>query len=169
MDFTNEIILNGQFGPNGLALTSKVARSYRAGLEIDGWNQLHPNIKVTHALSYNKSEIKENDLTFSPILYPQIIWFEEVELRVNKLHIALNGRYQSSSYMDFANSEKLDDYLLLNARVAYDVNDHLGVNLFLNNLTNQQYFNNGYVDYDGTPKYFIQAPINYYLSATWKF
>src|SRR3569833_2456092 len=31
MAFTNEIVLDGKFGPNGLALTDKVDKSYRAG------------------------------------------------------------------------------------------------------------------------------------------
>ena len=34
MDFQNEIVLDGKFGPNGLALTNNVEQSFRAGLEL---------------------------------------------------------------------------------------------------------------------------------------
>ena len=36
MQFRNEIVLNGQFGPNALALNSAFARSLRSGIEIQG-------------------------------------------------------------------------------------------------------------------------------------
>jgi iron complex outermembrane receptor protein len=34
MDFKNEIVLDGKFGPNGLALTNKVEQSFRTGVEL---------------------------------------------------------------------------------------------------------------------------------------
>src|SRR5690606_36764238 len=35
MRFSSEMVLNGHFGPNGLALNTTVDKSYRTGLEID--------------------------------------------------------------------------------------------------------------------------------------
>lgn len=169
MDFTDEIVLNGQFGPNGLALNSKVDNSYRAGLELNGNNRVANTVKITHALSFNKSQIKQNDTRFSPILTPAFTWCEEVEYQFSKLELAINGRYQSSAYIDFSNEDKIDGYLLLNARVAFHPIKALEVNLFLNNLTDKTYFNAGYLDYDGTGKYFAQARFNYYLSTSWTF
>jgi iron complex outermembrane receptor protein len=73
----------------------------------------------------------------------------------------LDARYQSSSYIDFANSEKLDDYLLLNAQLSYIIKGW-EFRFMVNNLLNTDYYNQGYVDFDGIPKYFVTAPVNFY-------
>lgn len=168
MSFDNEILLNGQFGPNGLALTTGVEQSTRSGLELDVWYKVSRWLVLTNRSSYNYSRIEESGETFSPILTPRIIVHQEVVCSRKALSGAIGIRFQDKSFMDFANENTLDAYTLLNSRVSYQAKK-LRLSLFLNNLTNVKYFNNGYVDFDGTNKYFIQAPTNYSFSATYSF
>ena len=51
MDFKNEIVLDGKFGPNGLALTNKVEQSFRTGVELS----------VTYKISKSLSNWKRHD------------------------------------------------------------------------------------------------------------
>ncbi|MBC8084054.1 MAG: TonB-dependent receptor [Hymenobacter sp.] len=167
MAFRNEIVLSGQFGPNGLALTNKVKSSRRAGLEATVRCQLSPRFALTNNSAFSYSRIREQREAFEPILTPPLLLNQEAAYQAGRWTAALTGRYQSRAYIDFANSATVESYVLLNARVQYARNGYQ-VGLFANNLTNARYFNNGYVD-DGTRKYFVQAPANFYLNAQYSF
>ncbi|MEO0470765.1 MAG: TonB-dependent receptor [Bacteroidota bacterium] len=165
MDFQNEIVLNGQFGPNGLALTSTVDNSYRTGLEFSldamatNWLQLHATA------SLNQSRISQQGIRFSPILTPAAILFQETRIIRSNWEAGLSIRYQSSSWLDFANENQIDGYLLVGLSGQYEWKSfRLGAQI--NNLLNQQYFNNGYA-FDRVRYLFVQAPTNVNLSLTW--
>jgi iron complex outermembrane receptor protein len=168
MDFQNEIILDGKFGPNGLALTNNVEQSYRTGLELSIRYKITKHFSLINNSSFNYSRIIEQTETFSPILTPPIIINQEAVFSKNNFTIALSGRYQHQSFIDFANEEKVNSYFLLNSRVSYNLHG-FQCSVFLNNITNAKYFNQGYVDFDGSKKYFVQAPTNFYASIQYSF
>ena len=161
MQFRNEIVLNGQFGPNALALNSAFARSFRSGLEIQGSYEPVNGLLFTNASSFNYSRIKDQGISFSPILTPKFIVNQSISYIFNGFRIGLDARYQSSSFIDFANTLSLDDYLLLNAQLSYRFRGW-EFRFMVNNLLNTNYYNQGYVDFDGLPKYFVTAPVNFY-------
>ncbi|MBX2840364.1 MAG: TonB-dependent receptor [Flammeovirgaceae bacterium] len=167
MDFKNEIVLNGQFGPNGIALTNNVEKSFRTGVELDFNWKINEIFEYKNSASFNYSRITESEIRFSPILTPKFILFQEINFHLNKLSVALDGRFQDSSYIDFANDNQVDSYVLINSRIAYQFQKFTFMVRF-NNLFNTRYFNNGFVDFDGSSKYFIQAPANYMVSVNWK-
>lgn len=168
MDFKNEIVLDGKFGPNGLALTNKVEQSFRTGIEISTTYKINDNFSLINNSSFNYSRIKEQQEVFSPILTPPIIINQELAYTFNRLLISLSGRYQDKSFIDFANTSVLNNYFLINSRIQYDTKGFQFC-IFLNNITNTKYFNNGYVDVDGSKKYFVQAPTNIYSSMKYSF
>ncbi len=168
MDFKNEIVLDGKFGPNGLALTNNVEQSFRTGLELSVNYKVSKHFSLVNNSSVNYSRIKEQTETFSPILTPPIIINQEVVFYKSNFTIALSARYQHNSYIDFANSETVKEYFLLNSRASYRFKG-FQFSVFLNNITNAKYFNHGYVDFDGSKKYFVQAPINFYASIQYSF
>lgn len=168
MDFQNEIVLDGKFDPNGLALTNNVEQSYRTGLELSISYKITKHFSLINNSSFNYSCITEQTETFSPILTPPIIINQEAVFSKNNFTIALSGRYQHQSLIDFANEEKVNSYFLLNSRVSYNLH-RFQCSVFLNNITNAKYFNQGYVDFDGSKKYFVQAPTNFYASIQYSF
>lgn len=168
MDFKNEIVLDGKFGPNGLALTNNVEQSFRTGLELSANYKISKHFSLVNNSSFNYSRIKEQKETFSPILTPPIIVNQEVVFSKNNFTMALSGRYQHQSFIDFANEEKVNGYFLLNSRASYSIKG-FQFSVFLNNITNAKYFNHGYVDFDGSKRYFVQAPTNFYTSIQYSF
>jgi iron complex outermembrane recepter protein len=164
MSFRNEIVLNGKFGPNGLALTNRVDKSYRTGVELSLNYTPLPYLSFTQHASYQYSRIEEQETAFSPILTPRFIYNQEVAFKAkNAFTAAVQARYQSGAYLDFANSAELSDYLIFGARLDYQWR-HIQMSLHAENLSNREYYNNGYVDFDGIRKYFVQMPLNYFLS-----
>ncbi len=168
MEFENEIVLNGNFGPNGLVLTNNVEQSYRTGFELSIEYQLTKNLELVNNSSFNYCRIKEQNETFVPILTPPVIINQEVIYNVGAFAAAISARYQDASYMDFANSSSLKSYYLLNARLGYHFKA-FELAFFVNNITNSKYYNHGYIDYDGSLKYFVQAPTNFYASIKYNF
>lgn len=168
MDFKNEIVLDGKFGPNGLALTNKVEQSFRTGVELNATYKVSKSFSLANNSSLNYSCIKEQKEVFTPILTPLLIINQEAVYFYKGLAVAVSARYQDKSFIDFANTSAVKNYLLLNGRVSYDIYG-FRVNVFVNNITNSKYFNNGYVDFDGSKKYFVQAPVNLYASIKYSF
>lgn len=168
MGFRNEIVLDGKFGPNGLALTNNVEQSYRTGIELSFSYKANNNISFVNNSSFNYSRIKEQTEKFNPILTPPLIINQEVIYNKNNFTLALLGRYQHKSYIDFANTATVNSYFLLNSRASYNLNG-VQLSLYLNNITNTKYINHGYVDFDGSRKYFVQALTNFYASVQYSF
>jgi iron complex outermembrane receptor protein len=167
MDFKNEIILNGNFGPNGLALTNKVDNSYRMGAELSLNYQINEHWNVKNNSSFVYAKIREENISFSPILTPKFIVNQEVSYKIKNITVNLNSRFQDSSYMDFSNTTKLPSYVIFNSGILYDWKQWQ-IGFFVNNLTNKRYYNYGYTEADGTGKYFIQMPRNYMVSVKFK-
>lgn len=159
MNFENEIVLEGKFGPNGLPLTNNVERSFRTGLELTFAYKLSSCIQLVNNSSFNYSRIKAKNEWFSPILTPPVIINQEINFTKNKWVTGVSARYQASSFIDFANEARINGYFFVNSRVGMTIQD-IQVALHLNNLTNATYFNQAYIDFDGTTKYFVQSPIN---------
>lgn len=168
MDFRNEITLNGKYGPNGLALTNNVESSIRTGAELSLTYHVTDQLSLVNHSSYNFSQIKEQGETFAPILTPRFIINQEVVYNFGKLYVAVSGRFQDQSFIDFANTATIDRYFLLNSRAGWKYRQ-LEIAVFANNLTNAKYFNNGYIDYDGSRKRFVQAPMNASISLKYSF
>jgi iron complex outermembrane receptor protein len=168
MDFKNEIVLDGKFGPNGLALTNKVEQSFRTGVELSVTYKVSKRFSLINNSSFNYSRIKEQTEVFTPILTPPLIINQDVVYFYKGFSVTLSARYQDQSFIDFANTSRVNSYFLLNGRVSYEIKG-FELCFFVNNLTNSKYFNNGYVDFDGSKKYFVQAPANVYGSIKYCF
>ena len=157
-----------QFGPNGLALTNNVEQSIRTGVELSISYRFNKYFSIINNSSFNYSSIKEQKEVFTPILTPALIVNQEVVFAHKGLSCSISLRYQDMSFIDFANTSIVKRYFLLNGRISYDIK-HVQLSVFANNLTNSKYLNNGYVDFDGSKKYFVQAPINFYTSIKYSF
>ncbi|RZK45989.1 MAG: TonB-dependent receptor, partial [Pedobacter sp.] len=94
MDFKDEIVLNGKFGPNGLALTNNVQQSFRAGAEFTIGYRIYNRFQLNNNSSLNYSRINEQTESFQPILTPPLTINQELIYNHKQLLIALSARYQ---------------------------------------------------------------------------
>jgi len=163
MNFDNEIVLNGNSGPNGASLTNHVDKSIRTGVELSWTQQVGRGLTLLNNTSFNYSKINEQHESFKPILTPPVIVNQEVTYQWRQFLIGTAVRYQDASYIDFANSAKLTDYVLFNARLHYTVKK-FQCSFFIYNLTNIDYRANGSIGPAGKMLYFVQAPRNAYVS-----
>ena len=167
LDFKNERVLNGMFGPSGLALTSNVEQSIRTGIELYASYQINEHIKLINNSSFNYSLIQEQNIEFTPILTPPLIVNQEIIFSQNNLSASISSRYQSSSYINFENTESINEYVVFNGRISYEMKNYT-LTLLINNISDNYYFNNGLVDWDGQIKYVAQAPRNIFISIKYR-
>ncbi|WP_300674941.1 TonB-dependent receptor [Soonwooa sp.] len=167
MDFKDEIVLNGQFGPNGIALTNKVDRSYRTGVEFSINYQINEHWSLENNTSWMTSKIKQQTESFTPVLTPKLIVNQNLNYNFNNLTLQLSYRYQATSFINFSNDQKIPSYQLLNLAGFYKLGKW-EAGIFLNNIFNKIYYNHAYVEADGTPKYFVQMTRNLMFSLKFK-
>lgn len=168
MDFKKEIVLDGKFGPNGLALTNNVDKSFRTGIELSIKWEIDRQFYIQNNSSFNCSKVTQQNTSFIPILTPPVIINQDFGYKHKKIIFSTGIRYQGAAFIDYANTAKVNAYFLVHANVHYNT-DKLTLGLVANNLTNSSYFNQGYVDWDGSKKYFIQAPMNFTIRFEYRF
>jgi len=167
MSFKDEITLNGALGSNGLLLMENVDNSFRSGLETDLlWNK--HNITLLNNLCYMYSEIKSDDKTFKPIMTPDLIINQSIGVQIKCLTINGIYRYVSKRYIDLENLNTINEAHNVDFNMKYKYKTH-DIIIGVNNITKTDgkcdlNYSNGYVDWDGTPKYYIEAPRNFYIT-----
>ncbi len=167
MSYKNQLILTGQINDVGAYTRTNVAKSYRAGLELDFGYRVHRHIELTGnmTLSQNKIESfneyvdnydvggqetiahKNTDLAFSP----NIIAAFGVNLEVAKgLDVTLLGKYVGQQFLDNTSTDtrKIDSYFISTLDISYTLKNvlfkEIQIGLRINNLFNEVYESNGY-------------------------
>ena len=142
MKFTNERVLNGEYGLNGLPMHDTADKSYRMGIEGSMDLKLSENFHYVTAISLSKNKI--NTPTFdnkTHILTPSFTFNNDLYYTDNNLKIGINNQYHSSMYADQENLYEIPDYLTFNLYGSYRYKKfEFGARL--NNLFNRtNYFN----------------------------
>ena len=142
MAFTNERVLNGQYGLNGLPLHDTADKSYRMGIEgtVDWnfWKGFH--YVMNGSLSKNKIDTETfNNKTH--ILTPAVTFNNEFNYDGGNWIVGLNNKYRSNMYIDQANNYKVPYYLTFNIRGSYRYKK-AEFGLYVNNILNRtNYYN----------------------------
>lgn len=142
MAFTNERVLNGQYGLNGLPLHDTADKSYRMGVEgtVDWnfWKRFH--YVMNGSLSKNKIDTETfNNKTH--ILTPAVTFNNEINYDGGNWTVGLNNKYRSNMYIGQANNYKVPYYLTFNIRGSYRYKK-AEFGLYVNNILNRtNYYN----------------------------
>lgn len=171
MDYNNQLVLTGKVNEIGEALTTNIADSYRAGIELVAGVKILSWLKWNGNMTLSKNEIKnysefvdlydenwewksqvENKLGTTPISFsPNVIANSIFSFDYRRWNAALQSNYVGKQYIDNtgSNERSLDPYFLNNIRLGYTFNPkflkEIGVSLLLNNVLNEQYESNAWV------------------------
>ncbi len=147
MNYKNQLVLTGQLNDVGANVRTNVAKSYRAGIELQAAWQIIPQLRwdANATFSQNKilnltdfvdswdtgEQIQQNfdrtDIAFSPniIAASTLDWAIFKNLKTTKtlqsLNLALLSKYVGKQYLDNTSSElrQLDAYFLNDLRLSY--------------------------------------------------
>lgn len=169
MLFDNELVLNGEYGLNGLPCHDNADKSCRTGLELSAkWNVFSKlNINANTAISKNKVTTntfgrKNHILSPNKTANMDITWDDK------SWGIGVNAHYHDAMYIDMANEHTITYTFTLNLYGRYTYkNAELGVRL--NNVTNRVNYSTGAVGVDNQTLYFRNAPFNFNVSLKYVF
>ena len=175
MEFTDELVKNGQVDLFGQPITSNAERSRHVGIELDGSLALTDvfSLSGNYSLSSNKLiKYKIFDATGStsydgnPIAgFPDAIGSVRGTYRDNTFSFAAVLRYVGSFYTDNAKENRNDAYAVVNSEVTCKLpvvfNTRFTVRGEVRNIFNSLYFNSG----EGA-SFFHAAERNYLIGLT---
>jgi len=167
MDFKNELTHNGLLGNNGLPIMTNVDNSFRSGLEIDFtiyfYKDSEAEAKYVNNFIYSYNEIKDNGRIFKPLYTPTHIMNNMFYVQTGDIYFLAESKIQGKSYIDWENEHTVDQFWVFNFGCGWDFYKKSSINLRLNNITNNKYFTNGYVE-DNVEYLFINPPFNWFLT-----
>lgn len=142
MSFTNERVLNGKYGLNGLPNHDTADKSYRMGAETtvdwNFWDNFHYVLNAS--LSRNKITTETYD-NKTHILTPAVTFNNDIFYAANNWKAGINNRYHSKMYIDMANNFEVPEYLTFNAYGSYRIKN-IEVGARVNNIFNRtNYYN----------------------------
>lgn len=169
MQFKNELVLNGDYGVNGLPCHDNALESYRNGLEIDvRWRMVSLlNFDVNASYSSNKA-VTETFGETNHILTPSTTINADLYWEDYNFNIGFDTNYRSKMYVDTANEHSLPYLWTLNFHGMYRYRDvEFGVRV--NNLINKVNYCTGAINDKGEMLYFRNAGTNFNVSIKYIF
>lgn len=161
MWFKNELILNGEYGMNGLPCHDNADKSYRRGIEAEvNWNFVS-SWNFRFAGSYSDNSVITN--TFGKknhILTPNITVDTDVYYKNNDVNVGLNCNYRSSMYVNLENTNSIPYLLTFNSYISYKFTREIEGGVRWNNMFNKINYSTGAVGPNGETLYFRNAPSN---------
>ena len=171
MNYKNQLVLTGKINDVGAYTRTNIAKSYRAGMELQGaatlakWLKLDGNLALSrnriqdfteyidqydadfNFLGQEENYYAETDISFSP----DVVGALNLTLKpVQALELSLLGKYVGSQYLDNTKNDtrKLNAYYTQDVRAIYSFNAKKikGINLIAQvaNIFNTLYEPNGY-------------------------
>ncbi|MEI7675782.1 MAG: TonB-dependent receptor [Bacteroidales bacterium] len=198
MNYKNQLILNGQINNVGEALTTNIAESYRAGVELMAGVKFTDGFKWNGNVTFSKNEIKNfteyvanwdtggqevHYLGTTPIAFsPNVVANSIFTATFDKFDLALQSNLVGKQYIDNTgnDSRSIDQYFINNLRLGhtFEVNGvkSISINLLINNIFDVKYESNAWVYsyYEGGVRkamdgYYPQAGINALASLSLRF
>ncbi len=167
MHYKNQLVLTGKINDVGAYTRTNMARSYRAGIELQGNIKITPWMNAAANISFSENKIMnfteylddydnggqqvnfypKTDISFSPsVIAGGSINF----IPVKNGEISLVSKYVGRQYLDNTaqRSRSLNPYYLQDIRLSYTIENKIvkGTDLVLqlNNVFNKKYEPNGY-------------------------
>lgn len=167
MDFSNELILNGEMGTNGLPIRENVEKSYRTGVELCLTYEPVKGLVLSNTTSYSINKVETDTETLNHTMSPAWLVNQSVVYGFKGFEFGVDMKYRSKMYFDLTNLYELESSLRFGANITYTYKDFtFGVHV--NNLFNELSFSNGMMGANG-PLYFIDAPRNFHIDIRWRF
>lgn len=167
MWYKDQLVVTGKINDVGEYYRQNVAKSYRAGVELDLTYQLDNQFSLLANVAISRNKInaftefiddydnggqivnnyKGTDISFSP---NAVVSGELIYTPIKSFAIALQSKYVGKQYLDNTqnNARKLNAYRINNARLAYDFKykglKNINIALLANNIFNKKYESNGY-------------------------
>ena len=161
MDFSNELILNGAMGTNGLPIRENVAQSYRAGVELSLTYTPIDRLKLINSSSWSMNRVNTGDEVLTHVMSPTWMTRQDIIYELGRLEMGAAMNYRSSMYFDLTNKYDIEGRARFDLFAEYDFGS-IVVSAHINNIFDKRSFANGMIGASG-PLYFVESPRNFFV------
>ncbi len=198
MDYKNQLVLTGKINDVGAYTRTNIAKSYRAGIELQGGYKFSKKMNVAANFTLSQNKVKDfteyiddydnggqktNNYTAANIAYsPSVISMASINYSpIEKIEFRLNNKYVSKQYLDNTSNDarSLKAFLVQDFSIAYTIKykwlKELNIIGQVSNLLNRKYEPNGYTFsyiYGGQTTtenyYFPMAGVNFMIGLNLK-
>lgn len=139
-----QVSVNGETGLPGDYFVMNAGESHLYGAEIETGYKITPKIELTGGVGYVKTEFDEfvsNETDYSGKEFTEardITASIGATYRTNSWFAGLTATHQGEAWSDLANTNKIDDYTLVNLKAGYEA-DSWGAFIQVNNLLDKTY------------------------------
>jgi iron complex outermembrane recepter protein len=167
MDYKNQLVLTGKINDVGAYTRTNIAKSYRAGVELQGGYKFSKKMNVAANFTLSQNKVKDfteyiddydnggqktNDYSTADIAYsPSAIGMASINYSpTEKIELRLNNKYVSKQYLDNTGNDtrSLKAFFVQDFSIAYTIKykwlKELNIIGQVNNLLNRKYEPNGY-------------------------
>ena len=183
MNYNDQLVLTGDLDDVGDPIRQNVAKSYRAGIELQTGYKVSDQFRVDANATFSQNKIKEFDYviydtqydpnTFDSVSYePVVTQFEDTDISfspsiifgstltyspIKNGSIALLSKYVGKQYLDntSSNDKSMDAYFVNNLSMSYKIQPKWIKEIGFNLLVNNL-FNSEYVSNGYTYSYFYR-------------
>lgn len=169
MWFKNELVLNGEYGSNGLPCHENAKNSFRTGVEGEiNWNVIsNLFFNINGSYSYNKINTDKYGYK-NHIMSPSITTNADLYWKNNKWGAGVNFNFHDDMYIDMNNEYMIPYVYTLNVYGNVKISD-FDICVYLNNITNKTNYNTGMIGSDGNILYIQNAKFNFNVSVKYFF
>lgn len=169
MWFKNELVLNGEYGSNGLPCHENAKNSFRTGVEGEiNWNVIsNLFFNINGSYSYNKINTDKYGYK-NHIMSPSITTNADLYWKNNKWGVGVNFNFHDDMYIDMNNEYMIPYVYTLNVYGNVKMSD-FDICVYLNNITNKTNYNTGMIGSDGDILYIQNAKFNFNISVKYFF
>lgn len=160
MDYTDQLVLNGEVNDVGAYNRVNVAKSYRRGVELELAAVATRYFRIAGNVTFSENKINtytefgetavtyhNTDISFSP---RTVAGVQLTVIPVRRLEITFQGKHVDRQYLDNTQtrSRSIDPYQVLDVRINYTVKTkmipEIGIFGSVYNVLNAKYETNGY-------------------------
>lgn len=161
MDFSNELILNGAMGTNGLPIRENVAQSYRAGVELSLTYEPINRLKLINSSSWSINKVNTGEEVLTHVMSPSFILRQDVMYEFGRFELGASVNYRSSMYFDLTNEYSIAGRSRFDIFAEYDFGK-VAISAHINNIFDKRSFANGMLGAE-EPLYFVESPRNFFV------
>ena len=169
MNFSNELIFNGEMGKNGIALKNNIHSSKRMGIELSATYKPLYWLSFTNSSSLSENEIfDENHEKYTHTMSPKFMIRQSIDVNYDNFACGFIFNYRDKMNVDLLETFVLDKSIRCNAYASYSFK-HCTIKGEVNNIFNEITFSNGMKSYTNENLYFIDSPFNFNIGVNFKF
>lgn len=160
MDFSNELILNGEMGTNSLPIRVNAAQSYRSGVELTLTYSPLKRLVLRNSSSWSMNRVDTGEEVLTHVMSPSWIIRQDVSYGFFNVNIGASMNYRSRMFFDLTNNYEIAARTRFDLFAEYTAG-RVCLGLHLNNVFDKRSYANGMLGAGG-PLYFVEAPRNFF-------